>query len=154
MILFTGGCYPSMHCRCYPSMPCSRSLGGGWYPSMPCRFPGPHPRGKFRGIWSRPTAKGEVEGDLARGGCLLWGVPVPGGSAPGGSVWRPPSSPDGYCCGRYASYWNAFLFCFLSSDVLSNSLFELCNNFTGHTLLSSTMPELDLIAMEKEILKW
>ena len=45
-------------------------------------------------------------------------------------------------------------FVFLSSDVLSNSLFELCNNFTGHTLLSSTMPELDLIAMEKEILKW
>ena len=64
---------------------------------MPCRFPGPHPRGKFRGdlvgggggspgsqprgklrgIWSRPTAKGEVERDLA-GGCLLWGVPTSG----------------------------------------------------------------------------
>ena len=71
---------------------------GGWYPSMPCRFRGPHPRGKFRGIWpggspgshprgklrgiwSRPTAKGEVEGDLA-GGCLLWGcVSAPGGCA-------------------------------------------------------------------------
>ena len=26
-------------------------LQGGWYPSMPCRFPGPHPRGKLRGIW-------------------------------------------------------------------------------------------------------
>ena len=60
-------------------------LGGvwWWYPSMPCRFPGPHPRGKFRGIWlggspgphrrgkfrgiwlggvSRPTPKGEVRG--------------------------------------------------------------------------------------------
>ena len=24
----------------------------------------------------------------------------------------------------------------------------------GHTLLSSTIPELDLFAMEKEILKW
>ena len=70
--------------------------GGGWYPSMPCRFPGPHPRGKFRGIWpggvspgphprgklrgiwSMPTPKGELEGDLARGvlapgGCLLRG---------------------------------------------------------------------------------
>ena len=32
------------------------------------------------------------------------GVPGPGGSA----WWRPPR--DGYCCGRYASYWNAFLF--------------------------------------------
>ena len=82
---------------------------GEWYPSMPCRFPGPkprgrfrgiwpggspgqHPRGKLRGIWSRPTPKGEVEGDLAQGGCLLWGCR------------------DGYCYGRYASYWNAFLF--------------------------------------------
>ena len=33
------------------------------------------------------------------GGCLLQE-----GSGPGG--WRPPC--DGYCCGRYASYWNAF----------------------------------------------
>ena len=62
------------------------SGGGLWYPSMPCRFPGPHPRGKLRGIRpggspgphprgksrgsglggvSRPTPKGEVEGDLA-----------------------------------------------------------------------------------------
>ena len=85
---------------------------------------------------SRPKPKGEVEGDLARGvpalgavpaprGCLLWGgcclggcllpggVPAPGGCllrgvpAPRG-VWRPPC--DGYCCERYASYWNAFLF--------------------------------------------
>ena len=50
---------------------------GVWYPSMSCRFPGPHPGGKFRGIWLggggfRPTPKGEVEGDLA-GGCLLQG---------------------------------------------------------------------------------
>ena len=29
---------------------------------------------------------------------------VPGGGVPGGD------HPDGYCCGRYASYWNAFLF--------------------------------------------
>ena len=79
---------------------------------MPCRFPGPHPRGKFtgsgpgpqprvklRGIWSRQTAKGEVEGDLARGVCS-GGVPALGG------VETPH---HGYCCGRYASYWNAFL---------------------------------------------
>ena len=54
------------------------------------------------------------------GGCLLWegvcswGGLLPGGlvregvSAPwGGAWWRPP---DGHCCGRYTSYWNAFLF--------------------------------------------
>ena len=39
-------------------------------PSMPCSFPGPYPRGKFRGIWPggvpRPTSKGEVEGDLVQ----------------------------------------------------------------------------------------
>ena len=39
------------------------------------------------------------------------GVPGPGGSGPGGSArWRPPSPQDGHCCGRYTSYWNAFLF--------------------------------------------
>ena len=49
-------------------------------------------------------------------GCLLWGVCSGGacsrGSAPcgGGRVWRPPPKADGYCCRRYASYWNAFLF--------------------------------------------
>ena len=47
--------------------------------------PGPHPRQKLMGIRSRPTPKGEIEGDQT-------------------------PSPDDYCCGRYASYWNAFLF--------------------------------------------
>ena len=53
--------------------------------------------------------------------CLVWGVPGPGRGVSGlrgcawsrgvpapRGVWRPPR--DGYCCGRYASYWNAFLF--------------------------------------------
>ena len=44
------------------------------------------------------------------GGCLLRGcVPALGGAwsrgVPGGDPRR-----DGYCCRRYASYWNAFLF--------------------------------------------
>ena len=53
---------------------------------------------------SRPTAKGEVEGDLSGGGGVSApeGVPAPGGDTPH----------DGYCCGRYASYWNAFLLLF------------------------------------------
>ena len=54
-------------------------------------------------------------------GCLLWGVPGPGGACSGGGrVWSQgevtcsggclvETPPDGYCCGRYASYWNAFL---------------------------------------------
>ena len=136
-------------------MPCNRLSPGGGYPNMPCRFPGPHLRGKFRGIcsggspiphlrgklrgsgpgpqprgklrgiqsWtttkgevegirSRPTAKGEVEGDPVQdhnqGG--TWGGSGRGGACSRG-VETPPA--DGYCCGRYASYWNAFLFLFI-----------------------------------------
>ena len=49
------------------------------------------------GVWSR--------GVPAQGWVLVQGV-VPGGDPP-----------DGYCCGRYASYWNAFLF-YLNSNLL------------------------------------
>ena len=45
------------------------------------------------------------------GGLVLRGVLGPGGFlglGGGGAWWRPPR--DGHCCGRYASYWNAFLF--------------------------------------------
>ena len=37
----------------------------------------------------------------SRGVCS-GGVPAPRGETP--------PKADGYCCGRYASYWNAFLF--------------------------------------------
>ena len=63
------------------------------------------------GAWS-----GEVPG---AGGCLVRGVWF-GGDGPGGClVWEGVWSRgvpggdtprDGYCCRRYASYWNAFLF--------------------------------------------
>ena len=49
-----------------------------------------------------------LQGGLLPEGCLLpGGACFQGGSAPGVEVWRPPH--DGYCCGRYASHWNAFL---------------------------------------------
>ena len=51
-------------------------------------------------VWSRGCLVREGSG---AGGPGSWGV---GGGAP----WRPPD--DGYCCGRYASYLNAFLFIF------------------------------------------
>ena len=91
---------------------------GRWHPRVPCRFPGPHPVGKLRGIWpgglqahnqggswresgwgvSRPTTKGEVEGDLAGGGGLQaqtqgvcsWGLSAPGGGSTLGGVETPP----------------------------------------------------------------
>ena len=73
------------------------SLGGSVRGGRGMGSPGPHPRGKLRGIrsrptakgevrgiQSRPTAKGEVEGNQPRGVSLVWGVSlVPGG-------WRPP----------------------------------------------------------------
>ena len=54
--------------------------------------------GKLRGIRSRPTPKGEIEGDQIQ--------PPP-----------PPQEADSgkqSMSGRYASYWNAFLFIFIS----------------------------------------
>ena len=82
-----------------------------------------------RGSWeawlgggSRPTPRGEVEGSgwgglqaHTQGGS--WGVwtggspgPHPGGVYPSMHWGRPPPpQADGYCCGRYTSYWNAFL---------------------------------------------
>ena len=105
---------PSLRRLCFYTCLSVHGGGGGGYPSMHCRSPGPHPGGKLRG--------------------LAWGVvsrPTPGGSPPGphwGGVSRPtpgglqahtqhalrqaysPTAVDGYCCGWYASYWNAFLF--------------------------------------------
>ena len=54
----------------------AHSQGRNWGGSGP----GPQPRGKLRGIWSRPTAKGVVKG-IWSGGCLVpGGVPGPGGA--------------------------------------------------------------------------
>ena len=87
-----GVCYPSMHCRWHPSMPYNRSPGGV-VPGLGVSAP-----------------RGLVWGGLVAGGCA-WA----GGSAPGGLVSQyplrqTPPGRDGYCCGRYASHWNAFLF--------------------------------------------
>ena len=66
------------------------------YPSMPCRSPGPHTRGKLRGIWPRPTAKGEVKGDLVQAHSLgdSWGgsgpCPQPRGKLRG--IWSMPTA--------------------------------------------------------------
>ena len=60
--------------------------------------PGLHTRGNLRRIRSRPTHKGEFEEDQVQ-------AYTQGGNW-GGSGLGPP---DGYCCGRYACYWNTFL---------------------------------------------
>ena len=80
------------------------------------------------GGFSRPTPRGEI-GGLARGvsrptprgvsrptprGVQAQGVPGPGLGGVSKQALRqtPPLPADGYCCGRYASYWNAFLLIF------------------------------------------
>ena len=77
----------------------------------------PAPRGVSApggGSWSQGGLLLWGGGLSALGGCLLLGGSAPGGPGPrggvcpmGGAWWRPP---DGHCCGRYTSYWNAFLF--------------------------------------------
>ena len=64
----------------------AHTKGGNWGGSGP----GPHPRGKMRGIRSRHTPKGGIQGFR-------------------GIRTRLPPPLINYCCGRYASYWNAFL---------------------------------------------
>ena len=66
-----------------------------------------------------PVCHSGPGGCLIPEGCLiLGGVPGPGGGClvPANGWWRPP--PEGYCCGRYASYWNAFLFLFYWNNLI------------------------------------
>ena len=91
-------------------------LWGGAVPGPDgCLVPG--------GVWSWGVSGPGgclVLGGLVPGGVWSWGVPGPGGSRPRGMTGPGGSGPggvpggdphpDGNCCGRYASYWNAFLF--------------------------------------------
>ena len=78
VILFTGGVYPSMHCRRYPSMPCSRSPGG---------VLSQHTLQEV----SQHALQQVSRGVSAQGGCLLWGCLLLGGVAfcYGLLVWWP-----------------------------------------------------------------
>ena len=61
-----------------------------------------------------PTANEVCEGDVFTPVChsVHGGRPDPGleGCIPACIEADTPPPGDGYCCGRYASYWNAFLF--------------------------------------------
>ena len=123
-------------CRWYPSMPCSRSPGGWCLAGFQAHTqggscvvwpggggsPGPHQRGKLRGLAGRSPCphlgglKAHTRGGLQ---AHTWaGSPGPHlGESPGphlGGGCIPActeSDPlDGYCYGQYASYWNAFFF--------------------------------------------
>ena len=85
-----GGGIPACIASGIPACLAAGLQGEGWYPSMPSRFPGPSLGGKLRGL-----AGGRSPG------------PHQGGVSQHALRQTPP--PDGYCCRRYASYWNAFL---------------------------------------------
>ena len=84
VILFTGG-VPGLGGVC--------ALGGAW--SLGVHGLGVSAPG---GAWSQGGCLVEIPLTATPGGCLV----------PGGVCWTP-HPPMGYCCGRYASYWNAFL---------------------------------------------
>ena len=87
--------------------------GGGCYPNMHCRC---YPSMPCRGC-TIPA-------------CIAGGIPLylAWGSALGGGLVETPP-PDGYCCGQYASYWNAFLFRynFTTSFKYPNIVKTMCN---------------------------
>ena len=118
-----GGWYPSMQCR--------------WYPRIPCRSPGGWVVSQHALQVSRSTS-----GDKLRG--LAWRslqAHTQGGSPgphlegyPSMHCGRPPTPAGSYCHGRYASYWNVFLFW----NFFQKNLHEIQNNWTvkSHVFLA------------------
>ena len=80
-------------------------LGGAWSGGDLLRGV-PGPRGS---AWGVPGLGGLLPGVPGPGGAWSRGVPGPGGAWSRGVPGGDPPPPDGYCCGWYASYWNAFL---------------------------------------------
>ena len=69
---------------------------------------------------------------------------IPEADIPWADTPRADSPPpvDGTCCGRYASYWNAFLFSDIFSLLLDVNGFLICR--CVHYYLFSALPEEDV----------
>ena len=115
---------------------CSQGGGGGGIPACIAGLQA-HTQGGSWGVWpggdrqahtqggswrvwpggiTRPTPRGEVSRSTLGEGGVSRPTPrgrfprhIPGGIIPACTEADIPPA-DGYCCGRYASYWNAFLF--------------------------------------------
>ena len=112
VILFTGGCVSRPHPR-------------GRLGSLPGGCLGPHPGGGWGSGWGGVQAHNQgVSRPTPGGGCVqahTWGgvsrltpgrvqTQAHGGCIPACTeADTPPTPAYGCCCGRYASYWNAFL---------------------------------------------
>ena len=97
-------------------------------------LPGPYPLGRLRGLAGglQPHTQGELWGssrgrEFPRPGGIS--RPKPGGEYPSIHWGRPPPPADGYCCGQYASYWNAFL---LVTEIVLRSMVE---NFVSDSII-------------------
>ena len=64
--------------------------------------------------------------------CLVPGRLGAGGLVPAGGSWSGDPPDDGYCCGLYASYWNAFLFSIIFSLLSHFSLSLLIRQLLVH----------------------
>ena len=77
-----------------------------------------------------------------RGGCLLLGGLVPGGACSGGDACSRGvpggDPPNAYCCGRYASYWNTFLFGMFSMEITLARYFYNCNACGGFVYIMNS----------------
>ena len=93
----------------------------------------------YRGGAIPACIAGGIPACLAAGGVCSRGS-APGGACSGGvcsgGCGDPPPKADGYCCGRYASYWNAFLFhqFIRSSAVAHSGFFSTSKNFICLTI--------------------
>ena len=93
------------------------------------------------GVLSQHALQVVSQHALQQGGLLLgvcsWGS-APGGSAPRGACSEgstPLPKADSYCCGWYASYWNAFLFGqFFSKNCMKLKKICLCRSATAITV--------------------
>ena len=94
--VFTGVC-DSVHRGVVPAPGGGGSAPGGCLLGGECLVPG-----------GSAPAGCLLQGVPALGGLLLGGCLLPGGTCSGGCLVE--TLPEGYCCGRYASYWNAFLY--------------------------------------------
>ena len=114
-------CYlPSSNevCECYVFTRVSFCPRGG------CLGPGPGKRlgGLARGVQPRP-----------RGMCVSQHA-----------LRQTPPRADGYCCGRYASYWNAFLFVCVSRNSVENH--EIYTIFWESLLFQRFLYDADTIS--------
>ena len=83
---------------------------------------------------------------VQRGGSGPGGVPAPAGVwSQGGGVETSPR--DGYCCGHYASYWNAFLYdkCDYRWKIFKNTKWNLSKKGYGIEYFSDFVKEKFLL---------